>query len=240
MPTVDETKQRCRDIAGQYLKRYYDIKRSIEIISKEQFKVVNKSVCDAVAANYKPPGEALDKAFQARVEQMLELKTSEVRNGSGNGAAGVAASDVPAAGAGVTAVAAREVQRLPAAHPPAHPTPPKRCGRTLSQVDAEARKRAREPSGEAEERPATRQQPAEAGGQLGITTLKQEGGVAPLMPFEAHRAEASVKEEGGLTAPPPPPPPPPPPRNNIQPLQRGSAPPMVTKLADLRDDVEQA
>ena len=105
-------------------------------------------------------------------------------------------------------------------------------------MEAEARKRAREPSGEAEERPATRQQPAEAGGQLGITTLKQEGGVAPLMPSEAHRAEASVKEEGGLTAPTPPPPPPPP-RNNIQPLQRGSAP-MVKSLADLRDDVEQA
>ena len=238
MPTANEARQHCRDnIAGQYLKRYYDVRRSIEIISKEQFKVVNKFVCESVAANYK--GEALDEVFKAHVEQLLEFKTNEVRNGSGNGAAGVAASDVPAAGAGVTAVAAREVPRLPAAHPPAHPTPPRRCGRTLSQVEAEARKRAREPSGEAEERPATRQQPgAQPEAQLGLTTLKQEGGVAPLMPSEAHRAEASVKEEGGLTAPPPPPPPPPP-RNNIQPLQRGSAP-MVKSLADLRDDVEQA
>ena len=121
MPTANEASQHCRDnIAGQYLKRYYDVRRSIEIISKEQFKAVNKSVCDFVAANYK--GEALDTVFKARVEQLLAIKTDEVRNGSGNGAAGVAASDVPAAGAGVTAVAAREVPRLSAAHPPAHPT----------------------------------------------------------------------------------------------------------------------
>ena len=92
MPSPSEAKQQAVDIANLYLKPL--LKSST--ISKEQFKEINKSVAHSVSETY--TDEALDSAFEARVVQLLEVKKDEVisrdGNGSGQGAASVAAPQV--------------------------------------------------------------------------------------------------------------------------------------------------
>ena len=86
MPTADDARNSALKIGMEYLKRYYRPSQHIEIISKDQFKAILKSVCEAVKASY--GGEALDATFEDRVKQMLEDKKAEVlgHHANGNGA----------------------------------------------------------------------------------------------------------------------------------------------------------
>ena len=105
MPDPDAAKNRAVDIGHIRLKPLH----KAEIISKAQYKEILQSVSHSVRANYN--GEPLDSTFEKHVGTLLDAKTNEVRS----------ASEAPAAGAGVAAVAAREVQR-PRARPPARPS----------------------------------------------------------------------------------------------------------------------
>eukprot|EP00320_Phaeocystis_rex_P005358 CAMPEP_0119059548 /NCGR_PEP_ID=MMETSP1178-20130426/3683_1 /TAXON_ID=33656 /ORGANISM="unid sp, Strain CCMP2000" /LENGTH=88 /DNA_ID=CAMNT_0007040589 /DNA_START=44 /DNA_END=307 /DNA_ORIENTATION=- len=80
MPTeaaaAKEAKIFAAKVGNAYLKTYYDQKRNIEIITKDQFTQINKEVACKVEDEYR--GEALDEAFKARVESMLEAKKNAV------------------------------------------------------------------------------------------------------------------------------------------------------------------
>ena len=70
MPTVVEVKHAAAKIGQAYLKQYYRPSHEIAVISKEQFKEILRSVCEAVDG--RPPN-----TFEARVKQMLEDKKTE-------------------------------------------------------------------------------------------------------------------------------------------------------------------